>query len=38
MLSNPIHYGHFRYAGEVYEGKHEAIISKELFDGAQAVL
>ena len=35
---NPIHYGHFRYAGEVYEGKHEAIISKDLFDRAQAVL
>ncbi len=38
MLTNPIHYGHFRYAGEVYEGKHEAIISKDLFDKAQAVL
>ena len=37
MLSNPIHYGHFRYAGEVYEGKHEPIISKELFDRVQAV-
>ena len=30
MLSNPIYYGHFRYAGEVHEGKHEPIISKEL--------
>jgi hypothetical protein len=38
MLKNPIHYGHFCYAGEVYEGKHEAIISKDLFDRAQAVL
>ncbi len=38
VLSNPIHYGHFRYAGEVYEGKHEAIISKDLFDRVQAVL
>src|ERR1035438_8305504 len=38
MLSNPFYYGHFRYAGEVYEGKHEAIISKKLFDDAQAVL
>jgi len=37
LLSNPIHYGHFRYAGEVYEGKHEPIISKELFDCVQAV-
>jgi len=38
MLTNPIHYGHFCYAGGVYEGKHEAIISKDLFDGTQAVL
>jgi site-specific DNA recombinase len=37
LLSNPIHYGHFRYDGEVYEGKHEPIISKELFDRTQAV-
>jgi site-specific DNA recombinase len=37
LLSNPIHYGHFRYAGEVYEGKHESIITKELFDRVQAV-
>ena len=38
MLSNPFYYGHFRYAGEVHEGKHEAIISKKLFDEANAVL
>ena len=38
MLSNPFYYGHFRYTGEVYEGKHEAIILKKLFDDAQAVL
>ncbi len=38
MLSNPFYYGHFRYGGEVHEGKHEAIISKKLFDDAQAVL
>ncbi len=37
LLSNPIHYGHFHYAGEVYEGNHEPIISKELFDQVQAV-
>ena len=37
LLSNPIHYGHFHYAGEVYEGSHEPIISKELFDRVQAV-
>ena len=38
ILSNPFYYGHFRYAGEVHEGKHEAIISKKLFDDANAVL
>jgi site-specific DNA recombinase len=37
LLSNPVHYGHFRYAGEVYEGSHEPIIPKELFDRVQAV-
>ncbi len=37
LLSNPIHYGHFRYDGEVYEGSHESIIPKELFDRVQAV-
>jgi site-specific DNA recombinase len=38
LLSNPIYYGHFLYAGEVHEGKHEPIITKDLFDRADAVL
>ena len=38
LLTNPFYYGHFRYAGEVHEGKHEAIISKRLFDDVQATL
>jgi site-specific DNA recombinase len=38
MFSNPFYYGHFRYTGDVYEGTHEAIISKKLADDAQAVL
>ena len=38
MLTNPLYYGHFRYAGEVHEGKHTAIISKKLFDHVQATL
>ena len=38
MLSNPVYYGHFRYVGEVYEGTHEPLISKQLADQAQAVL
>ena len=38
LLTNPIFYGHFRYAGEVHEGKHEPIITKKLFDEVQAVI
>lgn len=38
MLSNIFYYGHFRYAGEVHEGKHTQIIDKALFDRVQAVL
>jgi site-specific DNA recombinase len=38
MLTNPLYYGHFRYAGEVHEGKHPAIITKKLFDRVQATL
>ncbi|MDP6737070.1 MAG: recombinase family protein, partial [Nitrospinaceae bacterium] len=38
ILQNPFYYGHFRYAGELYEGKHEPLISKALFDKANKVL
>ncbi len=38
ILSNPFYYGHFRYVGELYEGKHTPIMTKKLFDSAQAVL
>jgi len=38
LLSNPFYYGHFRYAKEVYEGKHEPIITKKLFDKVQEIL
>ena len=38
LLTNPIFYGHFRYAGEVHEGKHEPIITKKLFDDVQSVI
>ena len=38
MLENIFYYGHFRYAGEVYEGKHTPIVDKVLFDRVQAVL
>jgi site-specific DNA recombinase len=38
FLRNPIYYGHFEYAGELFEGKHKPIISKELFEKVQRVL
>ena len=38
ILQNPFYYGHFRYAGEVYEGNHTPLISKSLYDKANGVL
>jgi site-specific DNA recombinase len=38
ILQNPVYYGLIRYHGEYYEGKHEPIISKALFECAQAVM
>jgi site-specific DNA recombinase len=38
MLSNPIYYGSFRFAGILYDGKHKPIISKNLFDSVQQML
>ncbi len=38
ILQNPFYYGHFRYAGEVYEGNHTPLISKSLYDKANVVL
>ncbi len=38
ILKNPFYYGHFVYDGELHEGKHEALISKKLFDEVQAVI
>ena len=38
MLANPFYYGHFRYLGEIHEGKYKGIISKQLFDRVQTVL
>ena len=38
MLSNPFYVGLFRYAGELHEGNHEPIISKQLFDKVQKAL
>ncbi len=38
LLTNPFYYGHFRYAKEVHEGKHDPIIAKKLFDRVQEIL
>src|SRR3989344_4704759 len=38
ILVNPFYYGHFRYGGEIYEGKHTPLIDKHLFDKVQSVL
>lgn len=38
MLRNPIYYGVLRYNGELYEGRHAPLITKELFDKCQEAL
>ena len=38
ILSNPIYLGEIHHKGKVYEGKHEAIIERELWDQVQGKL
>ena len=38
MLKNPLYYGVFRYKGELYEGTHQPVITKKLFDRCQEVM
>ena len=38
ILKNPFYYGHFRYLGEVHVGKHQPVITKQLFDQVQEIL
>ena len=38
ILQNPLYYGMFRFNGETYEGTHEPIITKKLFDKCQVVM
>jgi site-specific DNA recombinase len=38
LLTNPYYAGFVAHKGHVYEGRHEALISQELFDQVQAVL
>lgn len=37
LLSNPYYAGWVQHGGELYEGKHEAIVSRELFDQVQKI-
>jgi len=38
ILTNPIYYGKFYWSGKYYDGTHEPLIDKDLFDRAQDVL
>jgi site-specific DNA recombinase len=38
LLNNPFYCGKFFYKGKLYKGRHEAIISEELFDRVQDIL
>jgi len=38
ILMNPFYYGMFKYWGETFEGTHEPIITKKLFEKCQNVL
>jgi len=38
MLTNPIYYGVMRFNGELHQGKHLPLITKQLFDAAQEIL
>jgi len=38
FLKNPFYYGVIRYNGELYEGTHPPIITKQLFDKVQDIL
>jgi DNA invertase Pin-like site-specific DNA recombinase/DNA-binding XRE family transcriptional regulator len=38
ILKNPFYYGVFKFNDEIYQGTHEPIISKKLFDSVQQVM
>ena len=38
MLQKPIYYGVIKFNGEIYQGEHEPIISKKIFDKVQTVM
>jgi hypothetical protein len=38
LLTNPIYFGQFKYAGEIHDGTYTPIISKNLYDNVQYVM
>lgn len=38
LFKNPFYYGHFLWNGELYEGKHKPMITKQEFDMAQDII
>ena len=38
ILKNPLYYGEFRWAGKIYRGSHEPLVSRELFIRVQEVM
>ena len=38
ILNNSFYYGMFKYGGELYQGKHEPMIPKKLFDKCQEIM
>ncbi len=38
LLRNPVYYGLIRFSGELYEGKHGPLVTKQLFDRCQQVM
>ncbi|CAN5692862.1 recombinase family protein [soil metagenome] len=38
ILKNPIYFGVIRWSGEIYDGSHEPLVSKDIFDRVQEVI
>lgn len=38
ILKNPVYYGEFDWAGKRYQGNHEPLITRDLFDAVQEVM
>tara|TARA_R110002072_G_scaffold28296_15_gene91110 strand:+ start:4540 stop:6186 length:1647 start_codon:yes stop_codon:yes gene_type:complete len=38
LLANPVYLGKIRFDGEIYEGRHDAIVDQKTFDGVKAML